>query len=137
MCTLDILLFHAVLPFRSYRNDLNGFPEDKTSTIYPCHSVPKVFTPSGIVVHCLSIVLSVKTRMSKSYSHSWKGVKYKYVAWKINNVQDLDDFSQDQWTVQLLMTNNLHKTKKQTSIIQLATDIKYHMFINFWTGSFV
>ncbi len=89
-----------------------------------------------------SIALSVKRWISKSYSHCWKGFKYAEDAGKPNNVQKLEDFSEEQQAVELLRTNkglmkNYHKTEQQSWIIQETTQIiKIQGYVNFWTGSF-
>ncbi len=86
---LNIIFFHLVLPFRSYKRCM--FPRRQNKLNWPWSSNSKsfhapalnawffllehqwVFEPSVIVVY---ESLSVKRCISKSYSHCWKGFKY-------------------------------------------------------------
>ncbi len=82
------------------------------------------------------IVLHVKRWISKSYSHCWKGFKYAENFGKPKNVQELEDFSEEKQTVELLRTNkglmdNYHNTEKQLWIIQETTHIiKIQGYVN-------
>ncbi len=49
-----------------------------------------------------SVFLRVKRWISKIISHCWTGDKYAEDAGKPNNLQDLDDFSEEQQAVELL-----------------------------------
>ncbi len=63
-------------------------------------------------------------------------------AGKLQNLQNVEDLSEEQCSVQLFRTNkglmnNQHKTKEQSWIIQVTThSIKNQGFPNFWRGLF-
>ncbi len=62
--------------------------------------------------------------------------------WKLQNLQNVEDLSEEQCSVQLFRTNkglmnNQHKTKEQSWIIQVTShSIKNQGFPNFWRGLF-
>ncbi len=62
------------------------------------------------------IVLCVRRWISKSYC--WKGLKYAEDTVKPKNVQDLEDFSEEQWDSQTTITDMKTVVDHQTVKIQ-------------------
>ncbi len=81
--------------------------------------------------------------MDLKISHCWKGFKNAEHVGKPKSVQELEGFSEEQQTVDLLTTNkglmnNYHNTENRFWIIQETTHlIKIQGYVNFWTESFL
>ncbi len=60
-------------------------------------------------------MLSVKRWISKSYSHCWKGFKYAKDAVKLNNLQNMEDFSEEQLSLTVQYKQGTHEQPSQNT----------------------
>ncbi len=157
---LKYIFFSIYTALRKQQKILACFPEDKLSTIYLDLQIQKVFTPRLLmhrvffwsISECLnlfnslclspSIVLSVKRWISNHTVTAGKGFKYAKMLEKLQNLQNVEDLSEEQCSVQLFRTNkglmnNQHKTKEQSWIIQVTShSIKKPRVPKLWRGLF-
>ncbi len=155
------IFFSFITALRKQQKILACFPEDKLSTIYLDLQIQKVFPPRLLMHFFLNVLLE----------HQWMFEPFLFVfesincpqcekmdlkiiqsllervqicknAGKLQNLQNVEDLSEEQCSVQLFRTNkglmnNQHKTKEQSWIIQVTShSIKNQGFPNFWRELF-
>ncbi len=130
------IFFHLLLPFWKQQKILACFPEDKLSTIYLDLQIQK-FSPPALNASCVllehqwmfepflivvfeSINCPQCEKMDLKIIQSLlERVKICKNAGKLQNLQNVEDLSEEQSSVQLFRTNkglknNQHKTKEQS-----------------------
>ncbi len=157
---LKYIFFPFITALRKQQKILACFPEDKLSTIYLDIQIQKVFTPR-LLMHRVSFWSNQWMFWTFFNSCVWvlncpqcekmdlkiiqsllERVQICKNAGKLQNLQNVEDLSEEQCSVQLFRTNkglmnNQHKTKEQSWIIQVTShSIKNQGFPNFWRGLF-
>ncbi len=156
----NIYFFPFITALRKQQKILACFPEDKLSTIYLDLQIQKVFSLPALNASCFllehqwmfepflivvfeSINCPQCEKMDLKIIQSLlERVQICKNAGKLQNLQNVEDLSEEQCSVQLFRTNkglmnNQHKTKEQSWIIQVTShSIKNQGFPNFWRGLF-
>ncbi len=156
---VEIYIFSFITALRKQQKILACFPEDKLSRIYLDLQIQK-FSPPALNASCVLLehqwmfepfLIVVFESLNcpqcekmdlKIIQSLLERVQICKNAGKLQNLQNVEDLSEEQCSVQLFRTNkglmnNHHKTKEQSWIIQgTSHSIKNQGFPNFWRGLF-